>query len=105
MVEDVQLRPPDTGQIRAAGPDRGKGPGIPGHAGGEPVSGKPGLMAVSWPSAAGRLYTVDASPTLLPPDWQPLPGCIDLPGTGQPLSVELPALQTNGFFRLRVRTP
>lgn len=70
-----------------------------------PVAGKPDLFSLAWDSVAGRLYTVEATPTLAPPAWEPLPGLTDLPGTGAPLAVELPDGRTSLFFRLRVRLP
>ena len=70
-----------------------------------PASGKAGLRSLSWPSAAGRRYTVEATPTLLPPAWQPLPAFTDIPGTGAPLAIDLPSNLSSQFFRLRVRIP
>ena len=64
-----------------------------------------GTRRLSWPSVAGRLYTVEATPSLLPPAWQRLPGCTDIPGTGSPLDVELPPIQPTCFFRILVRIP
>ncbi len=69
------------------------------------LSSSPGALTLSWPSAAGRLYTVEASPALQPSEWRPLAGCSDIPGTGLTLTVEIPATQTAGFFRIRVRLP
>jgi len=62
-------------------------------------------LVLSWPSVAGRDYTVETSPTLLPPDWRPLAGCAGIPGTGEPLSIALPALSTSKFFRILVHLP
>ena len=64
-----------------------------------------GTLALAWTGAAGRLYTVETSSTLQPAAWQPLPGSIDLPGTGAPLAVELPADAPSAFFRIKVRLP
>ncbi len=66
---------------------------------------KPLLLSLVWNGSAGRLYTIEATPTLLPPAWQPLAGLIDIPGTGAPLAVELPDGHATHFFRLRVRLP
>ncbi|MEI7902489.1 MAG: hypothetical protein WCK89_19745, partial [bacterium] len=66
---------------------------------------KPGLLTLSWQSALGRRYTVEATPTLLPPAWQPVPGLVDIPGTDTLLAIELPGSPTSCFFRLRVRKP
>ncbi|HRU70554.1 MAG TPA: C25 family cysteine peptidase [Kiritimatiellia bacterium] len=64
-----------------------------------------GTFALTWAGAAGRLYTVETSPTLQPPAWQPLPGCIDMLGQGAPLTVEWPCDAPSAFFRIRVRLP
>ena len=64
-----------------------------------------GTLALAWTGAVGRLYTVETSSTLQPAAWQPLPGSIDLPGTGAPLAVELPADAPSAFFRIKVRLP
>jgi hypothetical protein len=64
-----------------------------------------GTLNLSWPSVTGRLYTVQTSPTLSPPAWQPLPGWTDIPGTGHPLALSIPQTSSNGFFRIRVRMP
>ncbi len=69
------------------------------------LSSGSGAMRLSWFGIAGRLYTVESTPTLLPPAWQPLAGCTDIPGTGSPLTVDLPAAQPSNFFRIRVRLP
>ncbi|MDD4017791.1 MAG: C25 family cysteine peptidase [Kiritimatiellae bacterium] len=69
------------------------------------LSSGSGTLTLSWQGAAGRLYTVEATPTLLPPDWQPLPEHTDIPGTGEPLGVAFPATQPSCFFRIRVRLP
>jgi len=58
-----------------------------------------------WNGVAGRLYTVETSPTLQPPAWQPLPECIDMPGTGAPLVVDPPVDAPTAFFRIKVRVP
>ncbi len=71
----------------------------------QPVSGKPGILALSWNSSVGRRYTIEATPTLQPPAWQPLPGYTDIPGTGAPLTIELSGGQPSRFFRLRVYNP
>ena len=71
----------------------------------QPLSGKPGMLTLSWNSSAGRRYAIEATPTLLPPAWQPLPGCADIPGTGAPLDILLPDGQPSQFFRLRVYNP
>ncbi|MES2466738.1 MAG: hypothetical protein V4675_05505 [Verrucomicrobiota bacterium] len=57
------------------------------------------FLRVGWPSASGRLYTVETSNDLL--EWQPF--CIDLPGTGTPLNCLIdPALPEAGrYFRVR----
>ena len=59
------------------------------------------FLRLGWPSAAGRLYIVETSNDLL--EWQPF--CIDLPGTGTPLSCLInPALPEAGrYFRVRGR--
>lgn len=62
-------------------------------------------QALAWQSAPGRLYTVEATPSLQPADWQPLPGLTDIPGTGETLTIPLPAGQPSLFLRLRVRLP
>lgn len=64
--------------------------------------GSTGHLALSWNSATNRLYSVEVTPSLLPPDWQPLPGCTNLPGTGSPVTVELPESSASAFFRIRV---
>lgn len=69
------------------------------------LSSGSGVMALTWQSVEGRLYTVESTPTLLPPDWQPLPDGTDVPGTGLPLSIGLPTAQPSNFFRIRVRLP
>ncbi len=71
----------------------------------QPVPGKPGILALDWNGSAGRRYTVEATPTLLPPVWLPLPGYTDIPGTGAPLHAELPGGQPSSFFRLKVTQP
>jgi len=68
-----------------------------------PLVGKAGLLSLSWPSVAGRLYTVEATATLLPPAWHSLPSCTDIPGTGATLNLHLFNNQESQFFRLRVR--
>ena len=65
----------------------------------------PGLTALSWNSALNRSYTVMATPTLLPPAWQPVPGLTDIPGTGTPFSVDIPASGPSRFYRVLVRKP
>ena len=55
-----------------------------------PSTGKTGDLSLSWPSVTGRRYTVEATPTLLPPAWQPLPAYTDILGTGAPLTIDLP---------------
>ncbi len=64
-----------------------------------------GTLVLVWNGVAGRLYTVETSPTLQPPAWQPLPGCIDMPGTGAPLVVDPPVDAPSAFFRIKVRVP
>ena len=67
--------------------------------------GSGGGMTLSWPGVSGRLYTVEATPTLLPPNWQPLLGCVDIPGAGACLDIELSPTQLSNFYRIRVRLP
>jgi hypothetical protein len=62
-------------------------------------------LVLVWNGVAGRLYTVETSPTLQPPAWQPLPECIDMPGTGAPLTIDLPVDAPTAFFRIKVRVP
>jgi hypothetical protein len=68
-----------------------------------PVSS--GLIPLSWHSVVGRRYTVESTPTLLPPAWQPIPDLSDLPGTGASISVDLPVNGPSLFFRILVRKP
>ena len=70
-----------------------------------PPSGKTGIRSLSWPSVTGRRYTIEATPSLLPPAWQPLPAYTDIPGTGVPLTIDLPSNLSSQFFRLRARIP
>jgi hypothetical protein len=65
----------------------------------------PGLLTLAWNSAAGRRYTVESTPTLLPPAWQPVPGFVDIPGTGAPIALDLPVSGPSLFFRILVRKP
>jgi hypothetical protein len=62
----------------------------------------PEALSLSWDSAPGRLYAVEATPSLLPPDWQPLPGYTNILGTGAPIRIDLPADQPSHFYRIRV---
>lgn len=64
-----------------------------------------GSLRLSWTGETGRLYTVETTPTLSPPDWQPLPGGADLAGAGEPLTLALPTTNSASFFRIRVRLP
>jgi len=60
---------------------------------------------LSWQSSPGRLYTVEATASLLSPAWQPLAGYTDVAGTGGTLTVRLPGGAPTQFFRIRVRLP
>ena len=42
---------------------------------------------LSWVSEAGKTYTVLYSSSLTEPDWKPLPGFINMAGTGENLRV------------------
>jgi hypothetical protein len=64
-----------------------------------------GALALTWSGVASRLYTVETTPTLQPPDWHPLPDAIGIPGTGAPLSVEIPVTAPSSFFRITVTRP
>lgn len=56
-------------------------------------------------TATERLYTVEWRPDLLDADgWQPLPGWVDVPGTGAPMQAVAPD-GPSGFIRVRVRLP
>jgi len=44
-------------------------------------------MILSWPSVAGKTYTVLYTESLRDPEWRPLPGHRDLVGTGGELTV------------------
>ena len=72
-----------------------------------PAAVKTGLLAItlSWNSTLGRRYTVEATPTLLPPTWQPVTGLIDISGTGNPLSFEMIVAGPARFYRIRVSKP
>jgi len=70
-----------------------------------PAPNGPGAFTLSWDSAAGRLYTVEATPTLSPPAWAPVPGLVDIPGTGAPLTFEVSEDHPSRFYRLKVRLP
>jgi hypothetical protein len=69
------------------------------------TSGDANALSIAWPSVVGRTYTIETTATLLPPDWQPLVGYTDIPGTGAPLSVPLPSGADTQFFRLKVYHP
>jgi hypothetical protein len=71
----------------------------------QPSTDKPGHLALSWNSVADRHYTVEATPSLLPPAWAPLPEYTDILGTGLPITIECPDIEPSNFFRLRVANP
>ncbi len=62
-------------------------------------------LCLNWESVASRLYTVECSDSLQPPEWQPLSDYTDIEGTGEPLFAELPLDRLSRFFRVRVRLP
>ncbi|MDD3544541.1 MAG: C25 family cysteine peptidase [Kiritimatiellae bacterium] len=70
-----------------------------------PLAGNGSTIRLSWQSYAGRLYTVEFSDSLQPPAWQPLAGFTDIPGTGEPITTELPRDRLSRFFRISVRLP
>lgn len=56
-------------------------------------------------TSTNRLYTVEWRPDLRDPaGWQPLPGWVDVPGTGAPMQAVAPD-GASGFIRVRVRLP
>jgi hypothetical protein len=55
-----------------------------------------------FPTVASRRYTVEATPTLQPPDWQSLLPYTNLPGNGVPRSIPLPDAAPAMFFRVIV---
>ncbi len=62
-------------------------------------------LSFSWPTAVGRRYTVESTPSLAPEAWQPVSGYADLPGTGAPMTLDIPFDQTALFFRIRAFQP
>jgi len=62
-------------------------------------------LSIVWSSVTGRRYTVETTPTLQTPDWEPLPGYADIPGTGSLISIILPTGSASRFFRLTVQRP
>lgn len=55
---------------------------------------------VRFPSVAGRVYQIEASPVLSPPKWSEVK---EIQGTGAELSVEVPSpLDATHFYRVRV---
>jgi len=62
-------------------------------------------LSFSWPTAVGRRYTVESTPSLAPAAWQPVSGYADLPGTGAPMTLDIPFDQTALFFRIRAFQP
>ena len=68
----------------------------------QPAPDAPGTLSLTWDGAPNRLYAVEATTTLFPPDWQPLPGATSILGTGAPIRVELPSGPSSSFFRIRV---
>jgi hypothetical protein len=70
-----------------------------------PMAGSAPIIRLSWQSFTGRLYTVEYSDTLQPPEWQPLDGFTDIQGTGQPLTIDVPRDRLSRFFRISVRLP
>jgi hypothetical protein len=69
-----------------------------------PMEAREGSIAVCWMSIEGRRYTLLHTPVLVPePDWNPVPGQTDVPGTGG-LMLHVPDVTTasRGFYRLQV---
>lgn len=59
-----------------------------------------GGLALRFPTVVGKLYTIEATPSLSQPQWQPLPGYVALPGSGTPLQVPLMAEAAAMFYRV-----
>lgn len=71
-----------------------------------PSSLTPHTLSFSWNSAGGCRYTLEVTPTLLPPKWTPLPDYDEMLGTGDEISITLPQQQTpSAFYRLRIEPP
>ncbi len=60
-----------------------------------------GRFTLRWPSRTGRTYTVYFAESLLDP-WTPVPGQVDLPGSGTEASVTVTNLQGKGVYRIGV---
>ena len=55
---------------------------------------------LTFPTVPTRRYTVESTPSLQPPNWQPLGTHINLPGDGFPFSIPIPRNAPMMFFRV-----
>jgi hypothetical protein len=70
------------------------------------AEGVPAAGLVSVQSVAGRAYDLQYATNLLQPDWQPVPGATNIPGTGGLLVLtNLPAADPQRTYRLAVDLP
>jgi YD repeat-containing protein len=60
---------------------------------------------VSFQSSSNRLYTLAASPNLIPGSWTNVPGQVRVPGNGAPLSLTDTNAVPQRFYRVRVEMP
>ena len=67
----------------------------------EPAPSAPGAMIISWYSVLGRYYTVERALDLMSA-WEPLAGCIDLPGTGDLMSTTNSMGEADAFYRVNI---
>ncbi|MGD9874689.1 MAG: right-handed parallel beta-helix repeat-containing protein [Kiritimatiellia bacterium] len=67
----------------------------------EPAPSAPGAMIISWYSVLGRYYTVERALDLMSA-WEPLAGCIDLPGTGDLMSATNSMGEADAFYRVNI---
>jgi hypothetical protein len=63
-----------------------------------------GAVSLASPSATNRLYTLEWCGQL-GGAWMSVPGQVDVPGTGTPLSLRDTNISTTQFYRVRVRLP
>ena len=59
-------------------------------------------MGIEWSTIQNRSYTLQATPDLMAP-FSDVPGQVDLPGTGEAMSVPLSMESSNGFYRVLIR--
>ncbi len=60
-----------------------------------------GSLLVSWPTAVGHNYTL-LQASLLEGPWNPVPGFVNLPGTGNPIAYPVSPLSGVQFYRLEL---